>query len=55
VIVPPVVPPPVIVPPPPTGVPEPSTLVATIAGLAAAAGWGARRRTRAEKMTDKQD
>lgn len=46
-IVPPVVPPvipPVVPPPPPTGVPEPSTLVMGAAGLAAAAGWRARRR-----------
>jgi hypothetical protein len=49
VIVPPVTPPPVIVVPPvtpPTGVPEPSTLVAAMAGLTAAAGWAARRRKR---------
>jgi hypothetical protein len=45
-VVPPVVPPPVIVPPTTPAVPEPSTLVATFAGLAAAAGWAARRRKR---------
>ncbi|MBX9626528.1 MAG: PEP-CTERM sorting domain-containing protein [Gemmataceae bacterium] len=57
VVVPPVVPPVIIVPPvvpvvpvvpvtppPPTGVPEPSTLITGMAGLAAAAGWAARRR-----------
>jgi hypothetical protein len=47
VVVPPVVPPPVIVPPvvPPSQcVPEPSSLVAGIAGLASAAGWAMRRR-----------
>src|SRR5438093_11086277 len=40
---PPPVPPPVP-PPPPSSTPEPSTLVAGLAGLAAAAGWAARRR-----------
>jgi MYXO-CTERM domain-containing protein len=48
VVVPPVVPPPVIVVPPtvpPTSpTPEPSTLVAALAGLGAAAGWAVRRR-----------
>ncbi|AMV23479.1 hypothetical protein VT84_03655 [Gemmata sp. SH-PL17] len=48
VIVPPVVPPPVIVPPtcppPPCGVPEPGTIVGGVIGLAAAAGYGFRRR-----------
>ena len=45
VVVPPVNPPPVIVPhSPPNCVPEPSTLIAGLSGLAAAAGFGARRR-----------
>lgn len=47
IVVPPVVPPPVIVVPPPSGVPEPSTLVAGLSGLAAAAGLRARRRKQA--------
>jgi hypothetical protein len=50
IIVPPTVPPPIIVPPtcpPPHGVPEPSTLACGLAGMAAAAGWAARRRNRA--------
>lgn len=50
VVVPPVVPPPVIVVPPtspPHTVPEPSSLVAGLAGLSAAAGWAARRRKKA--------
>src|SRR5207248_4161261 len=53
VIVPPTLPPPVIVPPtlppPHHATPEPSTLAAAIAGLAAAAGWSARRRKAGEK------
>jgi len=48
VVVPPVQPPPIIVVPPtvppPSPTPEPSTLVAGLAGLAAAAGWAIRRR-----------
>jgi MYXO-CTERM domain-containing protein len=47
VIVPPTIPPPVVVPPtppPPQSVPEPSSLVMGLGGLAAAAGWVARRR-----------
>ncbi|MBX9585112.1 MAG: PEP-CTERM sorting domain-containing protein [Gemmataceae bacterium] len=40
-------PPPPPPPPHPTGVPEPSTLVTGMAGLAAAAGWAARKRKKA--------
>lgn len=47
VVVPPVTPPPVIVPPP-TTIPEPSTLIAGLGGLAAAAGWRARQRKQSE-------
>ncbi|HEY2909976.1 MAG TPA: PEP-CTERM sorting domain-containing protein, partial [Gemmataceae bacterium] len=45
---PPVSPPPIVVPPSPqppsSTAPEPSSLIAGISGLAAAAGWAARRR-----------
>jgi hypothetical protein len=46
VIVPPPVVPPIIVspPPPPSGTPEPATLVSSVIGLAAAAGYGLRKR-----------
>jgi hypothetical protein len=46
VVVPPVVPPPIVVPPvsPPTSTPEPATVVSSLIGLAAAAGYGVRRR-----------
>lgn|GEM_PF-3178287 len=47
-LVPPVSPPPIVVvpptSPPSSTVPEPSSLIAGISGLAAAAGWAARRR-----------
>ena len=45
VVEPPSPPPPVIVsPPPPNGVPEPATVVSALLGLAAAAGYGLKRR-----------
>src|SRR5262249_10785997 len=46
-VVPPVIPP-VVPPPPPSGVPEPSTLVAGLAGLAPPPGWTARGRENGE-------
>jgi MYXO-CTERM domain-containing protein len=53
VVVPPVSPPPIVVVPPtspPTSTtPEPSSLVAGLAGLTAAAGWAARRRQKTPK------
>jgi hypothetical protein len=55
IVVPPTIPPPPTMPPPPppNGVPEPSTLVGAIAGLAAAAGWAARRRKADGEPTEK--
>ena len=56
VIVPPVSPPPVLEPPPcscmspPCGVPEPATIITGLNGLAAAAGYGIRRKD--EKKDD---
>lgn len=52
IVVPPPPPPPVIVvpPPPPNGVPEPATMISGLIGLAAAAGYGIKRR--ADKKKD---
>jgi hypothetical protein len=46
ILVPPVLPPPVVVvpPPPPAATPEPATLATGLIGLAAAAGYGLKRR-----------
>jgi hypothetical protein len=47
IVVPPTVPPvvvPPVCPPPPSGVPEPATVVSGLIGLAAAAGYGLRRK-----------
>ena len=51
IVVPPVSPPPIVVspPPPPTGTPEPATLVSGLIGLAAAAGYGLKRRHEKQK------
>jgi len=56
IVVPPVTPPPVIVVPPttPNGVPEPSSLLAGLSGLAAAAGFGVRRRRDATNSDSKK-
>jgi hypothetical protein len=53
VIVPPPVVPPIIVPPPPppSTTPEPATVVSTVIGLAAAAGYGLRRRKQKDGET----
>jgi hypothetical protein len=59
---PPFVPPPVpptpqppdrLPPPPPTTVPEPSTLVGALAGLAAVAGWATRRKKADGQQSEK--
>jgi hypothetical protein len=46
IVVPPTQPPVIVVPPtqPPNGVPEPATMVSALIGLAAAAGYGLKRR-----------
>jgi hypothetical protein len=53
IVVPPVSPPPIIVPPvsppPMCGTPEPATLVSGLIGLAAAAGYGLKRRGKKEE------
>jgi hypothetical protein len=51
-VVPPVSPPPITVPPPP-GVPEPATIVTSLIGLAAAAGYGLTRRKEQGKDGDR--
>ncbi len=54
IVTPPSCPPPVIVTPPqpPNGVPEPATLISGLIGLAAAAGYGIKRRGEKKKDDD---
>ncbi len=53
VIVPPPVVPPVVVPPTdPNSTPEPATLVSSVIGLAAAAGYGLRKRHKRDEAKD---
>jgi hypothetical protein len=57
IVAPPSPPPPIVVVPPsaPSGVPEPATLVSSLIGLAAAAGYGLKRRLDRKKDEPKAE